>query len=581
MPKIEVNESLFFSLFGRRCEAAELEGLLPAAKAELDEWPAEQPGHDDERTIKIELNDTNRPDLWSTSGLARALRIREMGKRPDYPFFSREGKPVAAKRTVVVEASVKDVRPFLAGFFVSGRSITDAILKDIIQTQEKLCWNFGRKRRSVSMGIYRSATVEWPIRYKAVAPDSVRFVPLQGDRPMTLTEILREHPKGREYGFINEPYKLHPLLTDSKGAVLSYPPIINSNDLGAVKVGDTELFVELTGTDLASVTLSASIVSCDFADLGFAVEPVKVEYPYETAFGSSVTFPYYFQVPVSVEAAKVSKLLGMPFSVQATRDAAERMGAATESHGQYVTVFPPEYRNDFLHAVDIVEDVMMGKGMDFFAPERPRDFTIGRLSPIELFSRKAKAVLVGLGQQEMIYPYLGSKRDLVDRMRGGETDAPASDASPEAETVRISNPMSESFEYLRSSILPNLLGSESVSSRAPYPHRFFEAGKVVYRNPLENYGVSTRQRIAFLLSHAEADYNEAASQVATALYFLGKEYSIAEAEDPRFITGRQARIIYKGDPVGIFGEIHPRILEAWSIAMPCAAAEIDLESLMG
>lgn len=382
MPKIEVNESLFFSLLGRRYEAAELEEILPGAKAELDEWEgAGQPGDPESRVIKIELNDTNRPDLWSTAGLARALRIRETGVRPDYPFFSREGRAVPAKRKVVVEPSVKEVRPFLAGFFVSGKSITDAILKDIIQTQEKLCWNFGRKRRSVSMGIYRSATVEWPIRYKAVAPDSVRFVPLQGDRPMTLTEILREHPKGREYGFINEPFKLHPLLTDSKGAVLSYPPIINSNDLGAVKVGDDELFVELTGTDLVSVTLSASIVSCDFADNGFKVEPVKVEYPYETAFGSTVTFPYYFQVPVSVEAAKVSKLLGMPFSVQATRDAVEKMGSATESHGQYVTVFPPEYRNDYLHAVDIVEDVMMGKGMAFFEPERPRDFTIGRLSP--------------------------------------------------------------------------------------------------------------------------------------------------------------------------------------------------------
>ncbi len=176
---------------------------------------------------------------------------------------------------------------------------------------------------------------------------------------------------------------------------------------------------------------------------------------------------------------------------------------------------------------------------------------------------------MGLGQQEMIYPYLGSKKDLVDRMCAGEEEA-----------VRISNPMSESFEYLRSSILPNLLGSESVSSRAPYPHRLFEVGKVVYRNPLENYGVSTRQRIAFLLAHAEADYNEATSQVATMMYFLCKDHSIAEAEDPRFITGRQARIIYKGDPVGIFGELHPRVLEAWGIAMPCAAAEIDLESLL-
>lgn len=181
----------------------------------------------------------------------------------------------------------------------------------------------------------------------------------------------------------------------------------------------------------------------------------------------------------------------------------------------------------------------------------------------------------------MIYPYLGSKKDLVDRMCGRAAEASPTDASPrDGETVRISNPMSESFEYLRSSILPNLLGSESVSSRAPYPHRLFEVGKVVYKNPLENYGVSTRQRIAFLLAHAEADYNEAASQVATAMYFLGKDYSIAEADDSRFITGRQARVIYKGDPVGIFGELHPRVLEAWSIAMPCAAAEIDLESLL-
>jgi phenylalanyl-tRNA synthetase beta chain len=570
MPKIEVNENLFFSLLGRRYDAAGLEEILPGAKAELDEWTAEQNCPDDERVIKIELNDTNRPDLWSTAGLARSLRIRATGVLPAYPFFSREGDARSASRKVIVEDTVREARPYLAGFLVSGKAITDAVLKDIIQTQEKVCWNYGRKRRTVSMGIYRSGSIEWPVRYKAVAPDSVRFVPLQGDRPMTLTEINKEHPKGKEYGFINQPYKLHPLLTDSTGAVLSYPPVINSNDLGAVKVGDTELFVELTGTDLASVTLSASIVACDFADSGYTVEPVEVEYPYDTAFGRKVTFPYSFQKPVSVEVAKVSRLLGVPLSVQAVREAAERMGSETESHGQYVTVFPPAYRNDFLHAVDIVEDVMMGKGMEAFEPERPRDFTIGRLSPVELLTRKAKNILVGLGAQEMIYPYLGSGKDYIERM-----------GTDPSEAVRIANPLSESVEYVRPSILPCLLSSESVSSRASYPHRIFEAGKVAYRNPVENYGVSTRQRLSFLLFHAAADYNEAASYVATLLYFLGKEYSIAEAEDPRFITGRQARIIYKGDPIGIFGEIHPRVLEAWSVAMPGSGAEIDLDSLLG
>ena len=78
-----------------------------------------------------------------------------------------------------------------------------------------------------------------------------------------------------------------------------------------------------------------------------------------------------------------------------------------------------------------------------------------------------------------------------------------------------------------------------------------------------------------------ASLTVAASQVATLMFFLGKEYTIAETEDPRFIPGRQARIIHKGDPIGIFGEVHPRVLEAWNIAMPCVAAELDLDSLLG
>jgi phenylalanyl-tRNA synthetase beta chain len=579
MPKIEVNENLFFSLVGRRMKADELEAVLPAAKAELDEWD-EQPGAAPEaRTIKIELNDTNRPDLWSTAGLARQLRLHAGQPRPEYPFFSRAGDEKPATRKVLVEESVKGVRPWLAGFVVSGKAVTDPILRDMIQTQEKVCWNFGRKRRTVSMGIYRSASIKWPVTYKGVKPDSVRFVPLQGDRPMNLNEILKEHPKGKEYGFINEKEPLHPLLTDSTGSILSYPPIINSADLGAVQVGDTELFVELTGTDLVSVLLAANIVACDLSDMGYKVEPVAVEYGYDTGYGSRMTCPFYFQKPVSVEAGRVSKLLGRPFSVTDVANAVSRMGSGTQTHGQYVTAFPAEYRNDFLHPVDIVEDVMIGYGMDAFKPERPHDFTIGRLSPIETFSRKAKGILVGLGYQEMIYNYLGSGKDFAERM-----------GVDPSTLVHITNPMSENFEYVRSSSLPSLLYSESISSKAAYPHRLFEVGKVALKRPSENYGVATRQYLGLLSAHAGADFNEAAAHMATLLYYLGREFTVADpatqpaggqgGEDPRFIPGRQAAILFKGKAVGIYGEIHPRVLEAWGITTPCAGGELDLDALL-
>ncbi len=568
MPKIEVNEQLFFALYGERPDADALERALPAAKAELDEWNRAE-GKDDERVIKIELNDTNRPDLWSTAGIARALRLYRGDPIPEYESFSREDDLKAAEHRIVVDASVRVPRPFIAAFVVKGKAITDAMLKDVIQTQEKLAWNFGRKRRTVSMGVYRTSLIKWPVVYKAVAPDSVSFVPLQADRAMTLTEILREHPKGKEYAFIHEGSKAHPILVDATGAILSYAPIINSNDLGAVKVGDSELLIELTGTDLRSVTLAASIVACDFTDYGYDIEPVAVDYPYDTEFGRRVVYPYYFQKPVSVDSNRAGKILGQPFSPDRAIECLARMGVRADRHGTFVTAFPPEYRNDFLHPVDVVEDIAIGHGMENFEPARPSDFTIGRLTPLELLSRKVKTLLVGMGYQEMIYNYLGSKKDYIDRM-----NVPGNDV------IRISNPMSENFEYVRPSILPSLLDSESVSAKAPYPHRIYEVGKVAFRDDAANYGSTTRQRLGFLAAHAAADFNEAASQVAALVFYLGEDYAVAEAEDPRFIPGRQATVLRKGKPVGVFGEVHPAVLSNWGVTMPCIAGEIDIEDFL-
>ena len=70
MPKIECNEKLFFEAIGKKYSYDELEDVLPCAKAELDEKP-DFSLPENERVVKIELNDTNRPDLWSTNGVAR------------------------------------------------------------------------------------------------------------------------------------------------------------------------------------------------------------------------------------------------------------------------------------------------------------------------------------------------------------------------------------------------------------------------------------------------------------------------------------------------------------------------------
>ncbi len=296
MPKIEVNEKLFFSLLGTAYDYDTLEDRLTCAKAELDEKP-DMSEAEDRRTIKIELNDTNRPDLWSTAGVTRQLRVHRGGGHTDYSAFmsSREKQRGCGDRIVIVDPELRDVRPFMTAFVISGKPIDEPMLLDIIQTQEKLCWNFGRKRRSISMGVYRSANITWPVRYRAVDPDAVSFVPLQYTEPMTCRRILSEHPKGKEYGWILKDAKKFPLLQDSKDEILSMAPIINSATLGAVQVGDRDLLVEMTGTDMPSLILATSIVACDFADAGYEILPVRIDHPYDTGFGKSIETPYYFQ----------------------------------------------------------------------------------------------------------------------------------------------------------------------------------------------------------------------------------------------------------------------------------------------
>ena len=79
---------------------------------------------------------------------------------------------------------------------------------------------------------------------------------------------------------------------------------------------------------------------------------------------------------------------------------------------------------------------------------------------------------------------------------------------------------------------------------------------------------------------SNANFNSAASEVSSLLYFLDHEYKVAECDDPRFIPGRQAAIMVNGKQVGVFGEVHPQVLENWSITVPCVAGEIDIEEVM-
>ena len=278
-----------------------LEDWLMLVKGELKEHSQET------GELRIELQDSNRPDLWSCEGIARQIRIKQQGKLKPYPFFAKKPKNI---QRVIVAPGVKQVRPYVAACAARGYRVTADGLAQLIQAQEKLADLYGHKRKTVSIGLYQLANIRFPVTYELVEREAARFIPLGMETVMTLAEILMVHPKGLEHGHILAGHERLPILRDAAHQILSFPPIINSRELGEVRPGDDELFIEVTGTDLPMVVLTLNIFAANLADRGAVIAPIEVVYPHNTPLGKRVVTPQDLGRSRRISVAAIEQALG-------------------------------------------------------------------------------------------------------------------------------------------------------------------------------------------------------------------------------------------------------------------------------
>jgi len=568
MPTISINCQDFEQLLGKAraastpITAADIEGWLPLVKGELKDQDLEG------GELRIELQDSNRPDLWSCEGMARQVRIKLQGKPSSYPFFKSRHRP---KRRLHVAPGLEEVRPYVAACAAIGYRVTEVGLAQLIQTQEKLGELFGRKRHTISIGVYQLPQIVFPVTYALVKPDEARFTPLGFEEKLSLGEILAVHPKGIEYGPIIAGHERVPLLRDGEGQVLSLPPIINSREIGEVKVGDQELFVEVTGTDLLMVILTLNILATNLADRGATIETVEVVYPYKTRFGKTVRTPFDFGQTRAIPIKTIESALGQRLGSEGVCRALSAYGYEARSAGNKVSVKPPPYRNDQMHAVDVVEDVAISRGYGEFTPLMPSQFTVGSLSRVEQVSDRVRDLMVGVGFQEIISNILSSRQELCDRMRLTGTAW--------EQLLEVDNVMSQSFACLRQWITPSLLRVESASTRAFYPHRLFEVGEVAVLDPTDDQGSRTVLTLGALVTHANANFSEIHSCLDLLLYYLGYPYTLEPIHHPSFLGGRAGQIISQSKAVGLIGELHPEVLEQWQVGMPGVVFELSVDTL--
>src|SRR5262245_12910043 len=175
MPTISINRKDFEQLLGQRSTTAE-----PMTSEVIESWlcwvKGELKDHDQEAgELRVELQDSNRPDLWSCEGIARQIRTKLTGVPSRYPFFQAKSR---ATRQLIVSPGLEQIRPYGAACSAVGYEVTEAGLTQLIQVQEKLAEIFGRQRRTVSIGLYRLQSIVFPVSYAFVKPDDARFTPL-------------------------------------------------------------------------------------------------------------------------------------------------------------------------------------------------------------------------------------------------------------------------------------------------------------------------------------------------------------------------------------------------------------------
>lgn len=542
MPVINFSYSDLCELVGREVPRSTLREKLPMIGADM------KLVDDASDELSFEFF-PDRPDLYSVEGIARALRAF-LGHEPGLRSYAVGDSDVDLN----VDPSVKEVRPFIWSALVEGNDITDPLIRSMMDLQEKLHLTLGRNRRKVAIGIHDYRTVRPPFTYKAVAPDEVSFVPLQGSERMNLDEILKEHEKGKAYAFVLEGKKKYPLIVDSSGEVLSFPPIINGITT-AITESTRDIFVDCTGTDLNAVTSAVNILVTALAERGGKVKTVKIHQDGRTSLAPDLN-----PRKMTLDADYVNGWIGTSLSPKDIGGCLGRMGYGTDASRSPLDVLVPRYRSDILHEVDLAEDVAIGYGYDKFGDVLPKMATLGIGEGLKTFSNAIKPLLIGLGYFEVVTLSLSSPKDQY-RAMNLDIDKTA---------VHVKNPVSEDHVLLRTSLLPSLMNVLRKNKHRELPQRLFEVGDVVW-------DAKNRTLVSGVSIHAKASFTEAKSIVQSILSGLGLPQDIRPGRSPSFIDGRCAAVHLESDHLGTFGEISPVTIEAFGLKYPVIAFELDLQ----
>jgi phenylalanyl-tRNA synthetase beta chain len=491
----------------------------------------------------------DRPDLFSPEGVARAMR-GYLGIETGLPLYPV--KPSGIKFTV--DPRLANIRPVLGAAVIRGVKFDDESIQSIMSLQESLHWAVGRGRTKVAIGIHDLDTVRPPFHYIA-SPKSRAFIPLDYTDSLTMDEILEKHPKGRDYSKIVRDFPLYPLIVDKDDNVLSFPPIING-ERTRVTIDTKNILLDTTGTDKRAVGVAVNIICTAMAEAGAKIESVEI---------GGVQTPTLAPSDRTVSVKECSRLIGVEFAAPQMAELLKKMRFGAEPVGaDKVKVQVPCYRADIMHDWDLFEDVAIAYGYDRIIAAPPATYTVGKPHTVQVNAALAREAFCGLGYLEVMPFTLTNENVLFKNMQREKKKG----------VLHVLHPISIENTVVRTELLPLLLEFLTLNRHRELPQRLFTVGDVVL-------DCRTHQQAAGVSTHPDADFSEAYASADAVLHELSIDYVVKESADPAFIDGRRGNILVGGKTVGVFGEIHPAVLNAFELEHSVAAFELDLRAVPG
>lgn len=293
---------------------------------------------------------------------------------------------------------------------------------------------------------------------------------------------------------------------------------------------------------------------------------------------------------IDFDVAMTEKLTGVVLDEKDQIRILNALGFTTEKAGKIYHVTPPSWRHDIQGAADFVEEIVRIHGFDnipsISVTREQIPELAGRIQPAlppeKKLEQSARRLLAGRGLQECVtWSFMpSSKASLFGDIPDG---------------LRIANPISADMDVMRPSIVPHLLKAAADNSNRGYDNgAFFEIGPVFLTPEL----VKGQEPVITVLRSGQAvdkhwtnattpkravDVMDIKADMMAVLnhYAPNLQPQLTQDAPSYYHPGKSAVLRLGKTMLGVFGEIHPAVLEAYDIDFPVVAMELYAQRLPG